>query len=437
MWIGFERFDLGRTHRAALQSEADGAAVAQPGAVPGVGGDEIPLGRHVQRRQARHAFPEQIPHEAGADFPVGHRRGRVVRADHVTEVVNQSRHLEFEIVGRLACEHLRALEAVLQDVDRVAVGAERVERTVGLRDELDQLVHRSHRHDLHDEHGTRRCRYGEPVISAPPLTLHEIADRVWVWLQPGGESGVSNAGVVADDDGLTVIDTLMVRSQWAPFAAAVKELGGTVKRVVLTHAHIDHVGGTTAFRNAMILGSPMTSDLLDQTMPVDAYKAFMPVFEEGFDELAVLGTRPVSHIVDEAAQLTERIEVLPARGHTDGDLMVLIDDASVLFAGDLCFFGVTPLAFQGDPAAWAAVLDVVGELADVIVPGHGPIGGAAAVGALRDYLTHCVTGTIPPGPWDTWLERAERDPINIEKAAMLRAGDDGMPPSMLRALGLS
>ncbi len=275
------------------------------------------------------------------------------------------------------------------------------------------------------------------VPRVPTLELHEIADGVWVWLQPGGESGVSNAGVIADDDGLTIVDTLMVRSQWEPFAAAVKGLGQTVKRVVLTHAHIDHVGGTSAFRNAMVLGSPMTSALLDQEMPVDAYKSFMPAFTEGFDELAVVGTRPVSHLVTDAAQLTYRVELLPARGHTDGDLMVLVADADVLFAGDICFFGVTPLAFQGDPAAWADVLDVVGELADTIVPGHGPVGGADEVAELRDYLRHCVEGSIPPGPWDAWLERSERDAINIEKAAMLRAGDDGMPPSMLRAIGLA
>ena len=54
-----------------------------------------------------------------------------------------------------------------------------------------------------------------------------------------------------------------------------------------------------------------------------------------------------------------------------GDLLVLVADVDVLFAGDLCFFGVTPLAFQGNPATWADVLDVVGELAETIVPGHG------------------------------------------------------------------
>ena len=273
--------------------------------------------------------------------------------------------------------------------------------------------------------------------SAPTRTLHPLGDGVYAWLQPGGESGVSNAGVVVDDDGLTVIDTLMVRSQWEPFAAAAAALGLPIKRVVLTHAHIDHVGGTAAFRNAMVLGSPFTSSLLDQAMPLDAYKAFMPAFTAEFDELDEAAPRQVSHLVDAPVELTARIEVLPATGHTDGDLMVLVADTDVLFSGDLCFFGVTPLAFQGDPAVWADVLDAVAELAETIVPGHGPIGGAADVRELQTYLRHCVAGTIPPGPWDAWLERAERDPINIEKAAMLQAGDDGMPPSMLRAIGLA
>jgi cyclase len=268
-----------------------------------------------------------------------------------------------------------------------------------------------------------------------PRSLDEIADGVWVWLQPGGESGVSNAGVIADDDGLTVVDTLMVRDQWEPFAAAVADLGRPVRRVVLTHAHIDHVGGTAAFPMASVLGSPQTSELLDGEMPVEAYKAFMPAFAAGFDELAEIGTRPVTHLVTDAAALTPRIEVLPATGHTDGDLMVLVPDADVCFAGDLCFFGVTPLAFQGDPATWAEVLGAVADLADVIVPGHGPLGGEREVDDLRSYLAHCAAGTVPAGPWDSWLERDPRDTINIERARLLAEGRDEIPPAMLRALG--
>jgi len=267
------------------------------------------------------------------------------------------------------------------------------------------------------------------------ITLDEIADGVFVWLQPGGESGVSNAGVVRDDDGLTIIDTLMVRSQWEPFAEAVAKLGAPVRRTLLTHAHVDHVGGTKAFPNSMVLGSRQTSQLMDGEMPIGAYKAFMPAFDDQFDDLAELGTRPVTHIVDDAAQLTPRIEVLPATGHTEGDLMALVADVDVLFAGDLCFFGVTPLAFQGDPKMWADVLDAVAELAERIVPGHGPVGGEKEVRELQQYLRDCVEGEIPPGPWDAWPERDPRDAINIERAQLIAQGRDEIPPAMLRALG--
>jgi cyclase len=117
-------------------------------------------------------------------------------------------------------------------------------------------------------------------------------------------------------------------------------------------------------------------------------------------------------------------------------VIVLVPDVDVCFAGDLCFFGVTPLAFQGHPAVWADMLDAVAELADTLVPGHGPVGGEAEVRELQAYLRACVDGQIPPGPWDAWLER-ERDVINIERAAMLARGDDEIPHSMLRAMGLA
>jgi len=270
----------------------------------------------------------------------------------------------------------------------------------------------------------------------PVLTLFELADGVFVWLQPGGESGVSNAGAVIDDDGVTIIDTLMVRSQWEPFVEAVDALGLPVRRILLTHAHIDHVGGTRGFPNAAVYGSPQTSQLLDGTMPVAAYKAFMPAFDAEFDDLAEIGTRPVTHLVTDGAFLTPRIEVMPAEGHTSGDLLALVADADVLFAGDLCFFGVTPLAFQGDPALWAEMLTSLPELASRIVPGHGPIGGENEVRELQQYLRACVAGEIPPGPWDAWPEREPRDAINIQRARLLAEGRDEMPPAMLHALGL-
>ncbi len=120
---------------------------------------------------------------------------------------------------------------------------------------------------------------------------------------------------------------------------------------------------------------------------------------------------------------------------------MLVADSDLCFAGDLCFFGVTPLAFQGNPAVWAEMLDAIADLAGVIVPGHGPVGGEAEVRDLQAYLYACVNAdgdvhAIPPGPWDTWLER-ERDAINVERAAMLAQGEDEIPGAMLRAMGLA
>ena len=179
----------------------------------------------------------------------------------------------------------------------------------------------------------------------------------------------------------------------------------------------------------MVLGSPQTSSLLDGEMPLAAYKAFMPAFDAEFDDLAEIGTRPVTHLVTDAAQLTPRVELLPANGHTDGDVMVLVADADLLFAGDLCFFGVTPLAFQGDPATWADVLDVVSELAATIVPGHGPVGGAAEVTQLQEYLRHCVAvaGDEPDPGTVGHLARARpprRDQHRTRRPARERSGRD-------------
>ena len=269
--------------------------------------------------------------------------------------------------------------------------------------------------------------------------LTELADGVYAWVPSARGASFANAGVVVDGDGITVIDSLMVRSQWEPFAAAVAELDALVRRLVLTSSRIEHVGGTRAFSHAAVYASPYTSEVLDQPFPLDAYLAFMPTFADELEDLAEVGTRPATHVVDGAASLTPRVEVLPASGHTPGDLLVLVPDADVCFAGDLCSFGVTPLGFQGDLVAWVDMLDAVVELADTIVPGHGPVGGEAEVRELQAYLRACVAArgdvaTLGAGPWERWAAR-EHDPINVQRAAMVASGDERIPPAMLRAMG--
>src|SRR3954451_3017330 len=62
--------------------------------------------------------------------------------------------------------------------------------------------------------------------------------------------GAVNAFFVVEDDGLTLVDTLIPKSQDAILAAA-RELVLPVVRIALTHAHGDHVGSVDALAAAL------------------------------------------------------------------------------------------------------------------------------------------------------------------------------------------
>jgi glyoxylase-like metal-dependent hydrolase (beta-lactamase superfamily II) len=140
-------------------------------------------------------------------------------------------------------------------------------------------------------------------------------------------------------------------------------------------------------------------------------------------------------------QLTDAVAVLTTGGQMEEDLVAVVPGAHILFAGAMCSFGATPLCWQGDPGRWADELDRLVDLAPIVVPGHGQIGGEEEVRDLQRYLRACVAsagdpGRLGPGPWEAWTDR-DHDLVNVERAAMLAAGDDDVPPSMLRLAGLA
>jgi hypothetical protein len=149
----------------------------------------------------------------------------------------------------------------------------------------------------------------------------------------------------------------------------------------------------------------------------------------------------VSHTVDVAAYLTESHMVVPTQGQMQENLVVLVPEAAVLFAGAMCCFGVTPNVFDGDPLAWAEALAELTDLGSVIIPGIGPVGGSDEVLALQAYLYACVDAEgdvtrIPSGPWDEWPDR-HFDEVNVERAARLAVDDRSVPRAMLRLVGLA
>ena len=286
-------------------------------------------------------------------------------------------------------------------------------------------------------------------MSDPSATLVELATGVFAWLQSPPGHDRTNAGVILDDDGITVVDTLMTPSQTEPLVAALDRFGLPVRRAVYTTSHIEWVGGSPAFWMAARYGRSQTSALLDQPPTIPVLQRLHADYADELELLAERPTRPVSHTVDTSAYLTTSHLVVPTAGQMLENLVVLVperatDDGeqpAVLFAGAMAAFGVTPNAFDGDPGAWADALGELGELATSIVPGIGHLGGPDDVLALQAYLWACVDAEgdpagIPPGPWDEWADR-HLDVVNIERAAMLASGNHDIPPSMLRLAGLT
>lgn len=270
--------------------------------------------------------------------------------------------------------------------------------------------------------------------------MDQLVPGVWVELADEPGHGRANAAAVVDDDGVTVVDTLMVASQWRPFGDAVDGLGVPVRRVVLTSSNVEFAGGTGRFRLSAVYGRPQASTHLDQPSDPDLFRRLHPSFAGEFDD--DFATRPVSHVVDAPVQLTPAVTLVPMSGQLEENLVAVLPGASIVLAGAMCAFGVTPNAAQGDPARWADDLDRLLDLAPIVVPGHGAVGGEEEVRDLQAYLRACVeadgdVSRLADGPWRRWTGADEWDPVNVERAGLLAEGRDEPPTTLLRRLGLA
>jgi glyoxylase-like metal-dependent hydrolase (beta-lactamase superfamily II) len=97
-------------------------------------------------------------------------------------------------------------------------------------------------------------------------------------------------------------------------------------------------------------------------------------------------------------------------GHTDGDIVLLLPELKIAFLGDLLFNKAVPNVQDGDILQWMKTLERVLKLdADILVPGHGPVGSKKDVGEFLAYfrdLKSLVQSAIDRG--DS-IEQATRD----------------------------
>jgi cyclase len=301
------------------------------------------------------------------------------------------------------------------------------------------------------------------------LGLYEVADQVYAYLQPDGSWGYSNAGLVSGDGESILVDTLFDLHLTAAMLDAMRPVTAIapISTVVNTHANGDHCFGNELVQGARVVSSARTAtemadlpaSMLHGLKQLDLGASGNRFVEQAFGpfDFAGIVMAPVTDTFDGAHTLTvggravELVEVGPA--HTAGDVIVHVPDAATVFTGDIVFIGSTPIIWAGPVANWLRACATIRALnPSVVVPGHGPVVGVAAMEPLERYLTwlHAEASAraaagmsaleaafdIELGEYAEWLD-SERIVINTDAVfAEVRPGHQRLDAlTMMRELG--
>jgi glyoxylase-like metal-dependent hydrolase (beta-lactamase superfamily II) len=149
--------------------------------------------------------------------------------------------------------------------------------------------------------------------------------------------------------------------------------GLRITAIVVTHAHIDHIGG--AARLKAITGAPVYLSAND-----------LPLYEHLDTQAAWIGVPPPERTaIDAPAHGGERlwtgstgIEILDTPGHTPGSISLWIPSEKKLIAGDTLFrdsIGRTDLPGGDGRQILRSIRDKLFPLPDetAVIPGHGDL----------------------------------------------------------------
>ena len=178
----------------------------------------------------------------------------------------------------------------------------------------------------------------------------------------------TNVHVLADERSgeAIAIDTATPSLAW--IADELVARAWTLKLIVSTHGHWDHIGDNAAVAEhtgAEIAVHPLDRDRLVHPRAINAPFDIVPSVPAV--ELAEGGEIRFGEI---------RLRVLHTPGHTEGSVCLVDDDEGLLFSGDTLFaggWGRVDLP-GGDPAL---MVDSLGRLLGLedhirVLPGHGP-----------------------------------------------------------------
>jgi len=186
-----------------------------------------------------------------------------------------------------------------------------------------------------------------------------------------------NATVITGKRGTVVVDThVTLEDGKALKDMAVEASGGRpILAVILTHEHFDHIVGNQFF------SCPIISTAA-------ARRCIQEISSERLPEGFVL-TPPTETFTGEMSiHIGDMTLVLWSDGgHSPGELSVFIPEHGVLLTGDNVFNGRTPYVGDADVPKWLEVLTRLRAMGpEVVIPGHGPVGGKEILVRQRDWL---------------------------------------------------
>ncbi len=234
--------------------------------------------------------------------------------------------------------------------------------------------------------------------------LHLIKKGIYAYLQPDGSYGLSNAGLVTSGGKTLLVDTLYDLKHTGEMLDLTDRISVKIDRLVNTHAHGDHYFGNQLVRGAEIIMTKKNADEIFRITPaamsmlVNLSKIMFgfgkylqkSVGRFSFRDISII--RPDITFENElnfavGHRKVKLIEVKNA--HSKSDVLVLLPDDRVLFAGDIAFIDVTPVIWEGPVSNWIKACDMILKMnVDLIVPGHGPVSDKRGIRLLRKYFEY-------------------------------------------------